>query len=46
VFAGPELKCTINAKMIPIETVTGIRVGDMKESSAGSEFKYNITNTL
>jgi hypothetical protein len=29
----------VNAKMIPVETVPGIRVGDMGESSGVREFK-------
>jgi hypothetical protein len=34
------------AKMTPVETVSGIRGGGMKESSRGSEFKYDIFDTL
>jgi hypothetical protein len=34
-----------NIKMIPVETVTGIRGERMKENSEGGEFKYNIFNT-
>jgi hypothetical protein len=32
----------VNAKMIPVETVPGIRGGGMKESSGRGEFKYNF----
>jgi hypothetical protein len=36
-----------NAKMIPVETVPGIREGvGMKESSEGGEFKNDIFDTL
>jgi hypothetical protein len=37
----------INAKiMIAVETVSGVGGGVMKESNDGSEFKYNIYDTL
>jgi hypothetical protein len=36
----------VNAKMIPVETIPGIRGGGREESSKGSEFKYDILNTL
>jgi hypothetical protein len=36
----------VNAKMIPVETVPGIRGGRMKESSGGGEFKSNVFDTL
>jgi hypothetical protein len=36
----------VNAKMIPVETVPGIKGGGMKESSRRSEFKYDIFYTL
>jgi hypothetical protein len=36
----------VNAKMIPVETVPGILGGGMKDSSRGSEFKYDIFDTL
>jgi hypothetical protein len=36
----------VNAKMIPVETVPGIRGGGMKESSGGGEFKCDIFGTL
>jgi hypothetical protein len=36
----------VNAKMIPVKTVSGIRGGVMKESSGGGEFKYDIFDTL
>jgi hypothetical protein len=32
--------------MIPVETVSGIRGGRMKESSGGDEFKYDLFDTL
>jgi hypothetical protein len=36
----------VNAKMIPIEIVPGIRGGGMRESNGGGEFKYDIFDTL
>jgi hypothetical protein len=36
----------INAKMIPVETVLGIRGSNMKERSERGEFKCDIFNTL
>jgi hypothetical protein len=36
----------VNAKMIPVETVPGIRGEGMKGSSGGDEFKYDIFDTL
>jgi hypothetical protein len=36
----------VNAKMIPVETVPGIRGRKMGESSSGSEFKNDIFDTL
>jgi hypothetical protein len=36
----------VSTKMIPIETVPGIRGREMKESSGGGEFKYDIVDTL
>jgi hypothetical protein len=36
----------VNAKMIPVETVPGIKGQGMKESSGGGEFKYDIFDTL
>jgi hypothetical protein len=36
----------VNAKMIHVETVPGIRRGRMKESSREGEFKYDIFDTL
>jgi hypothetical protein len=36
----------VNAKMIPVQTVSGIGGGGMKESSGGGEFKYDIFDTL
>jgi hypothetical protein len=35
-----------NAKMIPFETVPGIRGAEMKESSGGGKFKYDMFDTL
>jgi hypothetical protein len=32
----------VNAKMMPVKTVSGIREGRMKESIRGSEFNYDI----
>jgi hypothetical protein len=32
----------VNAIMIPVETVPGIRGVGMKESNGGSDFKYDI----
>jgi hypothetical protein len=36
----------VNAKMIPVETVSEIKEGGMKESSRGGEFRYDIFDTL
>jgi hypothetical protein len=36
----------INAKMIPAETVPGIRVGGWKRAEGGGEFKCDIFDTL
>jgi hypothetical protein len=36
----------INAKMIPVEAVPGIRRGGMKESSGESDFKYDVFDTF
>jgi hypothetical protein len=36
----------VNAKMIPVKTVPGIRGRKMKESSGGGKFKYDIFDTL
>jgi hypothetical protein len=36
----------VNAKMTPVETISGIRGGRLKEISAGSAFKYDIFDTL
>jgi hypothetical protein len=36
----------VNAKMIPFEAVPGIGRRRMKESSGGSEFKYDMFDTL
>jgi hypothetical protein len=35
----------VNTKMIPVETIPGIRRG-IKESGRGGEFKYDIVDTL
>jgi hypothetical protein len=36
----------INAKMIPVETVQGIRGRGMKENSGGGKFKYDVFDTV
>jgi hypothetical protein len=36
----------INAKMIPVETIPGIREGGMKENNGGGEFKYDLFDTM
>jgi hypothetical protein len=36
----------INTKMIPVETVPGLRGRKMKESRGGGEFKYDIFDIL
>jgi hypothetical protein len=36
----------VNAKMIPVETVPGIRRGEMQKSSGGGEPKSDIFDTL
>jgi hypothetical protein len=36
----------VNIKMISVETVPGIRGRGMGKSSGGSEFKYDISDTL
>jgi hypothetical protein len=36
----------VNAKMVPVETVPGIRGEGMKESSGGGEFKYGMFDIL
>jgi hypothetical protein len=36
----------VKASMIPVETVPGIQGGEMKKSSRGGEFKYDIFDTL
>jgi hypothetical protein len=35
-----------NAKMIPLETVPGIKGGGIKERGGVGEFKYDIFDTL
>jgi hypothetical protein len=36
----------VNAKVIPVETIPGIRGGGMKEGSGGGEFKYHTFDRL
>jgi hypothetical protein len=36
----------VNAKMIPVEIMSGIGVRGIKESSGGSEFNYDMFDTL
>jgi hypothetical protein len=36
----------VNAKMIPVKIVPGIRRGGIKDSNGGSEFKYDIFDAL
>jgi hypothetical protein len=36
----------VNAKMIPVEIISGMGVVGIKESSGGSEFMYDIFDTL
>jgi hypothetical protein len=36
----------VNAKMIPVETVSGVRGEEMKKSGGGGEFKYDVFDTL
>jgi hypothetical protein len=36
----------VNAKMIPVESVPGIRGGSMGERSRWTELKYDIFDTL
>jgi hypothetical protein len=36
----------VNAKMIPVETVPGIRGGGGEKRSGGGEFKHDIFDTL
>jgi hypothetical protein len=36
----------VNAKMIPVETVPGIRGGGMGENRGDGEFRYDIFDTL
>jgi hypothetical protein len=36
----------VNAKMIPVQSVSGIRGGQRKKSSRGGRFKYDIFDTL
>jgi hypothetical protein len=35
----------VNAKMIPVVTITSTGLGWIKESSGGEEFKYDIFDT-
>jgi hypothetical protein len=32
----------VNAKIIPVETVPGIRGRELKDNGGGGEFKYDI----
>jgi hypothetical protein len=36
----------VSAKMIPVETIPGIRGGRLKESNGRGEFKYDIFEFL
>jgi hypothetical protein len=36
----------VNGKMIPVETITGMRRGAIKENGRGYEFKYDIFDIL
>jgi hypothetical protein len=36
----------VNAKMIPVETIPGMRGGKIKDSNGEGEFKCNIFDTL
>jgi hypothetical protein len=36
----------VNAKMIPVKTIPGMRGGGIKESSTGGEFKHDIFDIL
>jgi hypothetical protein len=36
----------VNAKMVPVETVPGIRGEGMKDNSRDGEFKYDIFDTV
>jgi hypothetical protein len=36
----------VNAKMIPVQTIPGIKGGSMKESCGGGELKYDISDIL
>jgi hypothetical protein len=36
----------VNTKMIPVETIPGIRTGGIKENGRGNQFKYHIFDTL
>jgi hypothetical protein len=36
----------VNTKMIPVETILGMGLGGIKESSGGGEFKNDILDTL
>jgi hypothetical protein len=45
---NPEinLKEIMNTKIIPVETIPGIRGGRIKENGRGDKFKYDIFDTL
>jgi hypothetical protein len=36
----------VNAKMIPVETIPGMRCGRIKENGRESEFKHAMLDTL
>jgi hypothetical protein len=36
----------VNGKMVSVETISAMIVGEIKENSGGGEFKYDIFNTL
>jgi hypothetical protein len=36
----------VNGKIIPLETIPGMYRGRVKENGGGSEFKYDIVDTL
>jgi hypothetical protein len=36
----------VKAKILPVETLPGTRGGRMKKSSGGSQFKYDIFDTI
>jgi hypothetical protein len=36
----------VNAKMIPVETILGMRGGELKKNGGGGGFKYDIFDTF